>query len=475
LVVKSNFLPSKKALHNHDLIRKYEFKITLKGRKMTKQIKNPETIALHGGEYRSDPATTAVAVPIYRTTSYQFKDTDTAANLFALKEFGNIYTRIMNPTNDVLEKRVAALEGGLACVTVGSGQAASTFAITNVCQAGDNFISSTDLYGGTVNLFTHTLKKLGIEVRYADPSDPKNFEKAIDDRTRCIYAETLPNPYLRVFPIKEVSDIGRKYNIPLIMDNTAAPIICRPIEHGAAVVIHSLTKFIGGHGTVIGGCLVDGGNFDWTSDPKRQPLFNEPDPSYGGAVWGKVVPELTGANVAYAVRARVVLLRDLGSALAPDNAFGIIQGLETVPVRMKQHCSNAEKVVKFLSNHPNVDRVIYPTLYEGEVGERAKKYFKGGNGALVGMEVKGGKESGMKLINSLKMFYHVANIGDARSLAIHPATTTHSQLTEEELLAAGVTPGYVRLSIGIEHPDDIIADLDQALKASGSTKLKAVS
>ena len=442
---------------------------------MTKKIKNPETIAIHGGEYRSDPATTAVAVPIYRTTSYQFKDTDTAANLFALKEFGNIYTRIMNPTNDVLEKRVAALEGGLACVTVGSGQAASTFAITNVCQSGDNFISSTDLYGGTVNLFTHTLKKLGIEVRYADPSDPKNFEKLIDDKTRCIYAETLPNPYLRVFPIKEVSDIGRKHNIPLIMDNTASPVICRPIEHGAAVVIHSLTKFIGGHGTVIGGCLVDGGNFDWTSDPKRQPLFNEPDASYGGAVWGKVVPELTGANVAYAVRARVVLLRDLGSALAPDNAFGIIQGLETVAVRMKQHCSNAEKAVEFLSKHKNVDKVIYPTLHKGDIGSRAKKYFNGGNGALVGIEVKGGVEAGKKFIESLKMFYHVANIGDARSLAIHPATTTHSQLTPEELLAAGVTPGYVRLSIGIEHPDDIIADLDQALNASGKTKLKAVS
>jgi len=442
---------------------------------MGKDIKNPETIALHGGEYRSDPATTAVAVPIYRTTSYQFKDTDTAANLFALKEFGNIYTRIMNPTNDVLEKRVAALEGGLACVTVGSGQAASTFAITNCCQAGDNFISSTDLYGGTVNLFTHTLKRLGIEVRYADPTDPKNFEKQIDDKTRCIYAETLPNPHLRMFPIKEVADIGRKNNIPLIMDNTAAPVICKPIEHGAAVVIHSLTKFIGGHGTVIGGCLVDGGNFDWTADPKRQPLFNEPDASYGGAVWGKVVPELTGANVAFAVRARVVLLRDLGSALAPDNAFGIIQGLETAPLRMKQHCSNAQIVVDFLTKHKNVSRVIYPNIHKGEIGDRAKRYLKGGNGGLVGVEVKGGVEAGKKFIEALKMFYHVANIGDARSLAIHPATTTHSQLTSEELLAAGVTPGYIRLSIGIEHPDDILADLDQALNASGGAKLKAVS
>jgi len=442
---------------------------------MTKDIKNPETIALHGGEYRSDPATTAVAVPIYRTTSYQFKDTDTAANLFALKEFGNIYTRIMNPTCDALEKRVAAFEGGLAALAVSSGQAASAFSILNVAQAGDNFISSTDLYGGTVNLFTHTLKKQGIEVKYADPLDPKNFEKLIDDKTRAIYAETLPNPYLRPFPIKEVADIGRKYNIPLIVDNTASPIICRPFEHGAAVIVNSLTKYIGGHGTVIGGIIVDGGNFDWTADPKRQPLYNEPDPSYGGAVWGKVVPELTGANVAFAVRARVVLLRDLGAPLAPDNAFGIIQGLETVPLRMKQHCSNAQKVVDFLTKHKNVDRVIYPNIHKGEIGDRAKRYFKGGNGGLVGIEVKGGVEAGKKFIEALKMFYHVANIGDARSLAIHQATTTHSQLTQEELLAAGVTPGYVRLSIGIEHPDDIISDLDQALAASGKPSLKAVS
>ena len=437
--------------------------------------KNPETIALHGGEYRSDPATTAVAVPIYRTTSYQFNNTDHAANLFGLKEFGNIYTRIMNPTNDVLEKRVAALEGGLACVTVGSGQAASTFAIMNVCQSGDNFISSTDLYGGTVNLFTHTLKKLGIECRYADPSDPKNFEKAIDDKTRAFYGETLPNPYLRVFPIKEVSDIGRKYNIPLILDNTAAPVICKPIEHGAAVVVYSLTKYIAGHGTVVGGALVDGGNFDWTADPKRQPLFNEPDASYGGVVWGKAVPELTGANVAFAVRARVTLLRDLGSALSPDNAFGVIQGLETVALRMKQHCDNAAKVVEYLKNHKAVERVIYSTEHNEEISSRAKKYLKNGNGALVGIELAGGIEAGKKFIEALKMFYHVANIGDARSLAIHPATTTHSQLNEDELAASGVTPGYVRLCIGLEHIDDIIDDLDQALEKSSKGNLKAVS
>ena len=437
--------------------------------------KNPETIALHGGEYRSDPATTAVAVPIYRTTSYQFNNTGHAANLFALKEFGNIYTRIMNPTNDVLEKRVAAIENGLACVTVGSGQAASTFAIVNVCQAGDNFVSSTDLYGGTVNLFTHTLKKLGIEVRYADPSDPKNFEKAIDERTRCFYAETLPNPALRVFPIKEVSDIGRKHNIPLIMDNTAAPIICKPLDHGAAVVVHSLTKFIGGHGTVIGGCLVDGGNFDWTADPKRQPLFNEPDASYGGVIWGKAVPELTGANVPFAVRARVCLLRDLGSALAPDNAFAIIQGLETVALRMKQHCENAEKVVNFLKKHKEVTKVIYSTEHNKPIADRAKKYLKGGYGPMVGIELKGGIEAGKTFIESLKMFYHVANIGDVRSLAIHPASTTHSQLNEKELAASGVTQSYVRLCIGIEHVDDIIEDLNQALNKSSKGKLRAVS
>jgi O-acetylhomoserine (thiol)-lyase len=442
---------------------------------MSTKRQNPETIAIHGGDYRSDPTTKAVAVPIYRTTSYQFDSTEHAANLFALKEFGNIYTRIMNPTNDALEKRVACLEGGLACLTVASGQTASSFAILNVAQAGDNIVSSTDLYGGTISLFTHTLSKLGIEVRYADPSDPKNFEKAVDDKTRAFYGETLPNPYLRVFPIKEVSDIGKKYNIPLIMDNTAAPVICKPLEHGAAVVVYSLTKYIGGHGTVVGGALVDGGNFDWTADPKRQPLFNEPDASYGGAIWGKVVPELTGANVSFAVRARVTLLRDLGSALSPDNAFGIIQGLETVALRMKQHCSNASKVVDYLKKNKEVTRVIYPTEHEDKIVDRAKKYLNNGNGGLIGIELKGGIEAGKRFIESLKMFYHVANIGDARSLAIHPATTTHSQLTEKELLASGVTPGYVRLCIGIEHIDDIIEDLDQALNKSSRGNLKAVS
>ena len=437
--------------------------------------RNPETIAIHGGDYRKDAATNSVAVPIYRTTSYQFDNTEHAANLFGLKEFGNIYTRIMNPTNDVLEKRLAELEGGLAALAVSSGQTASTFAILNVAQSGDNIVSSTDLYGGTVNLFTHTLKKLGIEVRYADPSDPANFEKLVDDKTRAFYAETLPNPYLRVFPIREVADIGKKYSIPLIVDNTAAPIICKPFDHGAAIVVYSLTKYIAGHGSVIGGAVIDSGNFDWTKNPNRQPLFNEPDASYGGAIWGKVVPELTGANVSFAVRARVVLLRDLGSALSPDNAFGIIQGLETLALRMKQHCSNAEAVVEFLKSNKNVSKIIYPSEYKDNIAERAKKYLKNGNGALVGLELKGGINAGKKFIDSLKLLYHVANIGDARSLAIHPASTTHSQLTPEEQLKAGVTPGYIRLSIGIEHPDDIINDIKQALDSSGKTSLKAVS
>jgi O-acetylhomoserine (thiol)-lyase len=426
--------------------------------------KHPETIALHGGTYRSDPATTAVAVPIYQTTSYQFKDAKTAANLFGLKEFGNIYTRIMNPTCNVLEERVAALEGGVAACAVGSGQAATAMCIQNLAQAGDNIVASTDLYGGTVNLFKNTLRQQGIEVRFADPADPKNFEKLTDEKTRAYYGETLPNPYLRVFPIKEVSDIGRKHGIPLVMDNTAAPVICKPLAHGAAIVLHSLTKFIGGHGTSIGGIVVDGGNFDWIKNRKRQPLLNEPDQSYGGAIWTDAVPVLTGANIPFIIRFRVVLLRDTGAPLAPFNAWQIIQGLETVGLRMKQHCSNAEKVITFLETQKKVKNVIYPTNHQGEIKERAKKYLSGGNGALVGVDL-GTVEAGAKFIDSLKMLYHVANIGDARSLAIHPASTTHSQLSPEEQLAAGVTPGYVRLSIGIEHPDDIIADIKQALAA----------
>ena len=430
---------------------------------MTFDSDRPETIALHAG-HRSDSATNAVAVPIYQTTSYQFADTEHASNLFALKEFGNIYTRIMNPTCDVLEKRVAALEGGAAALALSSGQAASLFAIQNICHAGDNFVSSTDLYGGTWNLFANTFRTLGIEVRYVDPADPEGFRHASDERTRCYYAETLPNPKLHVFPIREVAAIGRSLGIPLIMDNTACPILCRPFDHGAAAVVHSSTKYIGGHGTSIGGLLVDGGNFDWEAAGERFPMLNQPDPSYHGAVWTEAVKPL--GPVAYIVKARVTLLRDIGASMSPFNAFQFIQGLETLPLRIERHCANAAAVARALAAHPKVAKTIYPGLQEGEVRRRADACLKGGYGALVGFELKGGVEAGRRFIDALRLFYHVANIGDARSLAIHPASTTHSQLAPEDRLATGVSEGYVRLSVGIEHIDDILADLRQALDAA---------
>jgi O-acetylhomoserine (thiol)-lyase len=430
---------------------------------MPTESKNPETIALHGGSYRADPATTAVAVPIYQTTSYQFKSTEHAANLFALKELGNIYTRIMNPTQAVLEERIAALEGGVAALAVASGQAASLFAVQNICHAGDNFVCSTDIYGGTWNLFQNTLATMGIECRFVDPADPENFRRATDAKTRCYYGETLPNPKLAVFPIAEVARIGRDLGVPLIMDNTACPVLCRPIEHGAAVTMHSTTKYIGGHGTSIGGIIVDGGNFDWEKHSDRFPMLNKPDPSYHGAVWTQAVKPL--GPIAYILKARVTLLRDIGAPMSPFNAFMFIQGLETVALRMRQHCANAAAVAAFLSKSPKVTQVIYPGVMEGETRRRADTYLKGGYGGLLGFELKGGRGAGRKFIDALKMFYHVANIGDVRSLAIHPASTTHSQLTAEEQLKTGVTEGYVRLSIGIEHVDDILADLNQALGA----------
>jgi O-acetylhomoserine (thiol)-lyase len=425
--------------------------------------KNPETIALHAG-WRSDGATTAVAVPIYQTTAYQFDSTQHAANLFGLAEMGNIYTRIMNPTNDVLEQRIAALEGGAGGLAVASGQAASAMAIQNIARAGDNFVASTDLYGGTWNLFSNTMKDMGIECRFVDPTDPQAFANATDDRTRCFYAETLPNPKLKVFPIKEVAEIGRKLGVPLIMDNTAAPILCRPFDHGTAVVVYSTTKYIGGHGTSIGGMIVDGGNFDWEAHKERFPMLNEPDPSYHGAVWTEAVKPM--GPVAYIIKARVTLLRDMGAAMSPFNAFQFIQGLETLPLRMRAHCENATAVAAYLSKHDKVAQVIHPSVMDGEDRRRADAVMSGGYGGLVGFDFgDGGKAAGQKFIDSLKLFYHVANIGDARSLAIHPATTTHSQLSAEEQLQTGVTDGYVRLSVGIEHIDDIIADLDQALAA----------
>jgi O-acetylhomoserine (thiol)-lyase len=426
---------------------------------------NPETLALHGGSFRADPTTGAVAVPIYQTSSFQFQDTGHAARLFGLQELGNIYTRIMNPTQDALETRIAAIEGGVAALAVASGQAATSFSVLNLTKPGDNIVSSTNLYGGTWNLFANTIKDLGVEVRFVDPADPEGFARATDARTRAYYAETLPNPKLEVFPIAEVAAIGRTLGVPLIMDNTAAPVICKPLQHGAAIVMHSTTKFIGGHGTSIGGIVVDGGNFDWEAHPDRFPTLNQPDPSYHGAVWTQAVKPL--GPIAYILRMRTCLLRDLGAATTPFNAFMAIQGLETMPLRMERHCANAVKVAAWLAARAGVTRVIHPSLQTGEAKRRADAYLKGGYGALLGFELAGGAEAGAKFINSLKMFYHVANIGDARSLAIHPATTTHSQLSPEEQAATGVTPGYVRLSIGIEHIDDIIADLDQAITAAG--------
>jgi O-acetylhomoserine (thiol)-lyase len=437
---------------------------------MTIASKNPETLALHAG-YRADPATGSVAVPIYQTTSYELGSTERASNLFALKELGNIYTRIMNPTADVLEKRIAALEGGVASLALASGQAASAFAIQNLARAGDNIVSSTDLYGGTWNLFANTMKDQGIEVRFVDPSDPQNFRKATDDRTRAYYAETLPNPKLVVFPIAEVAKIGRPLGIPLIMDNTACPVLCKPLDHGAAIVVYSTTKYIGGHGTSIGGVIVDGGNFDWAAHPTRQPALNTPDPSYHGAVWTEATKPL--GPVAYIIRARTTLLRDLGAAMSPFNAFLFIQGLETLPLRMRAHSENAVAVARFLERHPAVSKIIFPGAMTGEGRRRADAYLKGGYGGLVGFELKDGREAGRRFIDSLKLFYHVANIGDARSLAIHPASTTHSQLTASEQEKTGVSDGYVRLSVGIEHIDDILADLGQALGAA--TKLRAVA
>jgi OAH/OAS sulfhydrylase len=426
---------------------------------------HPETLALHAG-YRADPATGAVAVPIYQTTSYQFQSAEHAANLFALKELGNIYTRIMNPTNDVLEKRMAAIEGGVAALAVSSGQAASALAVQNLAVAGDNIVSSTDLYGGTWNLFANTLKQQGIEVRFVDPEDPENFRRATDDRTRAYYAETLPNPKLTVFPMAEVAAIGRPLGIPLIMDNTAAPLLSRPFDHGAAIVVYSATKYLGGHGNSIGGLIIDSGTFDWAAYPERQPLLNTPDPSYHGAVWTEAVKPL--GPIAYIIKARVTLLRDIGSALSPFNAFLILQGIETLALRIRTLSENARQVAEYLTGHPAVTRVVYPTLHTGEQRRRAGAYMNGGFGGLLMFELKGGREAGRRFIDALQLFYHVANIGDARSLAIHPATTTHSQLSPEEQLASGVREGDVRLSIGIEHIDDLRADLAQALDAAAA-------
>lgn len=419
-----------------------------------------ETLSLHAGQETADSATGARAVPIYQTTSYVFDSPEHAANLFALKQFGNIYTRIMNPTQDAFERRIAALEGGVGALAASSGQAAETLAILNIAQAGDEIVTSASLYGGTYNLFHYTLPKLGITVRFVDSRDPENFRPAINERTKALYAETVGNPRLDTLDIRAVADIAHEHGVPLIVDNTLpTPYLMQPIKHGADIVVHSATKFIGGHGTAIGGAIIDGGTFDWTNG--RFPGFVEPDPSYHGLRYVEALGPL-----AYIIKARVQLMRDLGAAIAPLNSFLFLQGLETLPLRMERHSQNALRVAEFLEGHPSVSWVSYPGLASHPQYEVAAKYHTHGYGAILGFGIKGGLEAGKQLIRHVELFSHLANVGDAKSLIIHPASTTHSQLTPEEQFETGVTPDFIRLSVGLETVDDLIEDLDQALKAA---------
>ena len=418
------------------------------------------TRQLHAG-YSPDPTTGSRAVPLYQTTSYQFKNTEHAANLFALKEPGNIYTRIMNPTTDVLEKRLADLEGGVGALAVASGHAAQALVILTLAGAGDHIVSSCRLYGGTYNQFNYTFPRIGIEVTFVDPTDPKNFERAIRPNTKIVYGETLGNPDIAVFPFEEVAEITKKYEIPLVIDNTfATPYLFRPFEWGAHIITHSTTKFIGGHGTSIGGIIVDGGTFDWHNE--RFQNFTMPDPSYHGLVYA----DLPSVGLPpFITKARVQVLRDFGACQSPFNSWQTIQGIETLSLRMERHVQNAQTVAEFLEKHPKVSWVKFPGLKSHPDYQRAQKYFPKGSGAILGFGINGGADAGMRFIENLQLFSHLANVGDAKSLAIHPATTTHSQLTEAEQISAGVTPDFVRLSIGIEDIDDILWDLDQALKA----------
>ena len=420
-----------------------------------------DTLAVHGGQ-TPDPTTTARAVPIYQTTSYVFHNTEHAANLFGLKEFGNIYTRIMNPTQDVFEKRVALLEGGIGALAASSGQAAETMAILNIVHAGDEMISATSLYGGTYNLFHYTLPKMGITVHFVDPSDPENFRRALTPKTKLIYAETLGNPKLDTLDIEAVASVAHEAGVPLMIDNTMpTPALVNPIQWGADIVVHSTTKFIGGHGTSIGGIIVDSGKFDWGNG--KFPQFTEPDPSYHGLVLWDLPQPLK--SMSYILKARLQMMRDIGACVSPFNAFLFLQGLETLHLRMERHSQNALKVAQFLQNHPAVSWVNYPGLPDHPSYEMAKRYHKNGlYGGILGFGVKGGLEAGRKFIDNLNLISLLANIGDAKSLAIHPASTTHQQLTAEEQLSTGVTPDFVRLSIGIEDINDILEDLDQALK-----------
>ncbi len=423
-----------------------------------------ETLALHAGQENPDPATGARNVPIYQTTSYVFENADHAADLFGLRAAGNIYTRIMNPTQDAFEKRIAALEGGVAALATASGQAAIFLALTNIAGVGDEIISSAGLYGGTYNLFAQTLPHLGITVRFVDATNPENFRAAITPKTRAIYAETVGNPRLDTLDIRAVSDIAHAAGIPLIVDNTfPSPYLVRPIEHGADVVVHSATKFIGGHGSSIGGVIVDGGQFDWTTSGKF-PGLTEPDPTYHGVRYVEAF-----GPAAYVVKARTQLLRDLGPAISPLNSWLFLQGLETLALRMERHSENALRVAQFLAGHPSVNWVLYPGLPNHPTHELARRYHRHGYGAIIGFGINGGREAGRRLINSVKLFSLLANVGDAKSLIIHPASTTQAQLSEDDQLAAGVTPDFIRLSVGIEAVNDLLADLDQALRAATAT------
>ncbi|MFA6078742.1 MAG: O-acetylhomoserine aminocarboxypropyltransferase/cysteine synthase [Candidatus Omnitrophota bacterium] len=417
-----------------------------------------ETLALHGGQ-EPDPTTGSRAVPIYQTTSYQFKSTDHAASLFGLREFGNIYTRLQNPTTDVLEKRIALLEGGVGALATASGQAAITLALLNITQAGDEIVSADNLYGGTYNLFHYTFARLGIKVKFVPSGDLDAYQKAITPKTKAIYAESIGNPKNNISDLEGISKIAHKNGIPFILDNTVSPYLLRPFDHGVDIIVYSATKFIGGHGTSLGGLIVDSGKFDWTNG--KFPLIAEPDPSYHGINFVEALKPL--GNIAYIIKARVTLLRDLGPALSPFNSFLFLQGLETLHLRLPRHAENALAVAKYLKKHPKVSWVNYPGLDDSPEKEKAKKYFPKGAGAILGFGIKGGLEAGSKFINSLELISHLANVGDAKSLAIHPATTTHQQLSPEEQLATGVTADFIRLSIGLEHIDDILADIEQAL------------
>ncbi|WP_040226605.1 O-acetylhomoserine aminocarboxypropyltransferase/cysteine synthase family protein [Bhargavaea cecembensis] len=430
---------------------------------MTNQKFQPETLLVHGGQ-QPDPTTGAIAVPIYRTTAYAFRDTEHAQNLFALKEPGNIYSRIMNPTVDAFEKRVAELEGGTAAVALSSGMAAIAFSILNVAQAGDEIVAAANLYGGTYNLFAVTLPRYGINVKFVDSTDPENFRAAITDKTKALFGESIGNPSLNVLDVEAVADIAHENGVPLIIDSTfASPYGSNPIEFGADVVVHSATKWIGGHGTAIGGIAVDGGKFDWTQG--RFPGFTEPDETYHGLRYGIDAPD-----AAFATKLRVQLLRDFGPCLSPDNAFIFLQGLETLHLRVQRHNENARKVAEWLKDHPSVDWVQYNGLEEHPSYELSKKYLKNGDGSVIVFGIKGGREAGRKLIDGIKLFSHVANVGDARSLIIHPASTTHQQLSAEDLAKTGTSEELVRLSIGLENVDDIIADLKQAIEAAVPVK-----